>query len=159
MSDTPRGRDTPGAAALTERLLARIAAKAPASANLRLPPPVFETMEGAFVAFDEGGARLRVRFPVLERFQNPMGHMQGGAIAAAIDNGIGPLSYLVAPPSATTELTTTYLRPVGPDEAAIEVEAWLVERAGRRLVFDARVTNGAGETVALARAVCQILRG
>ena len=142
---------------LTDALRARM--EGAGATGLRLPPPVFTEMEGAFVAFDEDAARLRVRFPVLERFQNPMGHLQGGVLAAAIDNGIGPLSYLVAPPSATTELSVTYLRPVLPDERSIEVEAWLVERAGRRLVFDARVTNGAGEAVALARAVCQILRG
>jgi len=138
--------------ALRERM------EAAGAAGLRLPPPVFEAMEGAFLAFDADAARLRVRFPVLERFQNPMGHLQGGAITMAVDNTIGPLSYLVAPPSATTELTTTYLRPVTAEDAAIEVEAWLVERAGRRLVFDARVTNGAGKTVALARAVCQVLQ-
>ena len=137
--------------ALRERM------EAHGAAGLRLPPPVFEEMEAAFVSFDAEAARLRVRFPVLERFQNPMGHLHGGALAMAVDNCIGPLSYLVAPPSATTELTTTYLRPVTAEDAAIEVEAWLVERAGRRLVFDARVTNAAGKTVALARAVCQIL--
>jgi len=137
--------------ALRERM------EAAGATGLRLPPPVFETMEAAFVSFEPEAARLRVRFPVLERFQNPMGHLQGGALAMAIDNTIGPLSYLVAPPSATTELTTTFLRPITAEDEAIEVEAQLVERSGRRLVFDARVTNGAGKTVALARAVCQIL--
>ncbi len=130
--------------------------EAAGAAGLRLPPPVFTLMEGAFVAYDAEVAVLRVRFPALERFQNPMGHMQGGAITAAIDNCIGPLSYLVAPPSATTELTTTFLRPVTAEDAAVETR--LVERAGRRLVFDARVTNAAGETVVLARAVSQVLR-
>jgi uncharacterized protein (TIGR00369 family) len=146
---------------LFDELRARMEANASASgaAGLRLPPRVFEEMEAALVAFDAGAARLRVRFPVLERFQNPMGHLQGGAITMAVDNCIGPLSYLVAPPSATTELTTTYLRPVTAEDEVIEVEAWLVERVGRRLVFDARVTNARGETVALARAACQVLRG
>lgn len=142
---------------LTERLLAQM--QAAGADGLRLPPPAFEAMGGTFLLFDPDEARLRVRFDALDPFRNPMGHLQGGAIAMAVDNGIGPLSYLVAPPSATTELVTTYLRPVTAEDAAIEVEAWLVERVGRRLVFDARVTNASGETVALARAACQVLRG
>ena len=141
---------------LTEVLGARM--EAAGAAGLTLPPPVFAEFGGTFVAFDEAAGTLRVRFPVLEQYQNPMGHLQGGVLTALIDNAIGPLSYLVAPPSATTELTTTYLRPVPPDAGPLEVEARLVERAGRHLVLDARVTDAAGETVALGRATCQILR-
>lgn len=137
--------------ALRERM------EAAGAAGLRLPPRVFEAMGGTFLAFDPEAARLRVRLSDLERFRNPMGHLQGGALAMAVDNCVGPLSYLVARPSATTELTMTYLRPVLPEDAAVEVEAWMVERAARRLVFDARVENAAGEAVALARAVCQVL--
>jgi uncharacterized protein (TIGR00369 family) len=140
---------------LTAALFARMASGG--AAGLALPPPVFEAMGGAFLAFDAEAARLRARFATLDPFRNPMGHLQGGALAMALDNTVGPLSYLVAPPSATTELTATYLRPVTAGDAAIEVEAWRVEQVGRRLVFDARVANAAGETVALARAVCQVL--
>lgn len=126
------------------------------AAGLRLPPPVFTELGGTFLAFDKEAATLRVRFPVEERFQNPAGFLQGGVIVAAIDNAVGPLSYLVAPPSVTSQMDTTFLRPVTPADAFIEVEARFVERSGRQLVLDARVTNPAGQTVALARATCVI---
>lgn len=126
--------------------------------GLKLPPPVFVDMEAEVVAADPKGGTLRVRFPVRERYQNPMGLMQGGMIAAAVDNVLGPLSYLVAPPSVTQQLTLTYVAPVGADVPYVEIEGRLVERAGRTLVLDARVENPEGAVLALARATCQIVR-
>ena len=131
--------------------------------DLRLPPPVLAEMEAEVRDYRPGGddgigAALVVRFPVLERYQNPMGVMQGGMIAAAVDNAVGPLSYLSAPPSVTAQLTMTYLAPVTPDLEHVEVEARLVSRAGRQLVFDATVTAPDGRELALARATQTIVR-
>jgi len=142
-------------ASLLETLGRRM--EAAGAAGLALPPPVLTELGGDFRHYDEAAGVLVVRFPVEPRFQNPAGFLQGGIIVACIDNAVGPLSYLVAPPSLTSQLDTTFLRPVPPTDAYIEVEARLVERTGRQLVLDARVTNPAGETVALARATCVIV--
>jgi len=134
------------------------------AAGLKLPPPVFELMKAEVRDYrpateTEGvGAVLLVRFPVQEAFQNPMGVMQGGMIAAAIDNTVGPLSFLVAPPSMTSQLSLSYLAPVSPDLAHIDVEARLVARAGRQLVFDATVSAPDGTTLVMARASQTIVR-
>ena len=114
-------------------------------------------MEGEFIAYEEGGP-LRVRFPVRERYQNPVGFMQGGLITAAVDNTMGPLSYLVAPPGVTTELATSFLRPVTPRTAYIEVEARVVARAGRQLYLSAQVFNPDGGIVAVSRATFVVRR-
>ena len=137
--------------------------KALGAGDLKLPPPVLEEMEAEIRDYrpagpDGVGAALVVRFPVLERYQNPMGIMQGGMVAAAVDNVVGPLSYLVAPPSVTAQLTMTYLAPVTPDLSHITVEATLVARAGRQLVFDATVTAPDGTALAMARATQTIVR-
>ncbi len=78
-------------------------------------------------------------------------------IAAAVDNTLGPLSYLVAPPSVTTQLSLSYLRPVGPDTAWIEVEGRLEERTRQHLFFSARVTGPEGRVLVLAQATCYVL--
>ena len=132
--------------------------------GLRLPPPIFVDMQTDVRDYRPGaegthvGAVMVARFPLQERHQNPMGHMQGGMIAAAVDNVLGPLSYLVAPPSATAQLAVTYLAPVTPDLAYIEVEARFVQRAGRQLVFDATVSAPDGRPLAVARATNQVVR-
>lgn len=143
---------------MTEQLMERLRAKAPGGATIEIPPKVFVEMGGSFIDYREGEA-LTVRFPVQERYQNPLGLMQGGMIVAAIDNTIGPLSYLVAPPSVTMQLNTSYLRKVTAEDAYIDVEARLVERAGRHLYLSAQVFNPQGQIVAIAQATCALLPG
>lgn len=152
---------------------ARIAAlidamKAGGAAGLKLPPPVYETLATQPVDFREGdaaglGAELVMRFPNAERWQNPVGHLQGGVIAAFVDGVVGPLSYLVAPPSATTDLSVSYLAPGTGAVAAVEVTGRLVQRAGRTLVFDAEVhavdaDGTVGGVLAMARVTNRIVR-
>ncbi|OZC03287.1 PaaI family thioesterase [Rubricoccus marinus] len=131
--------------------------------GLKLPPPVFHEMKAEPLDFQRGdanglGASMKVRFPVLEQWQNPMGHMQGGAIAMAMDNVIGPLSYLAAPPSATTQMNLTYLAPITPEAEHIEIEARVTMLAGRSVVIDAELTLPDGTIAALARATSVIVR-
>lgn len=140
-----------------DQLAERMAAMA-AETGLKIPPPVFAEMKGEVVAADEAAATLVIRFPVQERYQNPLGFMQGGIIAAAVDNTIGPLSYLVAPPSVTRTLTMTYRRPVRPSEAFITVTARLVAREGTSLSFEADVRDGRDRLLARAEAHNSIVR-
>ena len=134
------------------------AMRAAGADGLRLPPPVFEELKGQFIAYDAEEQTLVVRFPVEDRFLNPAGILHGGITTAAIDCTTGPLSYLVAPPSMTSHLETTYLRPVRSTDAYLEVEARVVEQAGRQLILQARARNPEGETVALARATHVLIR-
>ena len=133
--------------------------------DLRLPPPVFEDMQTEIVDYRPGpdrehhvGAVLVARFPVLERYHNPMGIVQGGVLAALVDNVVGPLSYLVAPPSVTAHLAMTYLSPATPDLDHLLVQARLTSRSGRQLVFDATVGTPDGRELALGRATQTIVR-
>jgi acyl-coenzyme A thioesterase PaaI-like protein len=117
------------------------------------PPPVFTTMQGEFLTFDAHDGVLGTRFPVLEEYLNPYGTLQGGIVAAAVDNTLGPLSMLVAPPNVTRRLQMKYSRPVTPDVGYITVKGKLLERKGRRLTFNAEVRDREGILLARARAV------
>jgi acyl-coenzyme A thioesterase PaaI-like protein len=123
------------------------------SGEYLLPPPVFATMHGEIVAFNEEAGELTTRFPVLEKLLNPYGAMQGGMVAAAVDNTLGPLSMLVAPPNVTRRLQMKYSRPVTPDLGSITVQGKLLERKGRQLTFSAVVRDQEGVLLARARAV------
>jgi acyl-coenzyme A thioesterase PaaI-like protein len=122
-----------------------------------LPPPVIEFMQAELLEFDPGLARLRMRFPVLEDYLNPYGVMQGGLVAAAVDNTLGPLSMLVAPPNVTRTLDMKYSRSITPELGSIIVDGRLVERQDRRLKFSADVRDQDGQLLARARAVHWIL--
>lgn len=134
----------------------KLAALAASERKMTIPPPCFTEMNGDYVAFEEGKA-LICRFPNDPRFRNPIGLMQGGFIVAAIDNTLGPLSYLVAPPSVTTQLNTTYIRPVTPRDAYIEVRGEVIEQTQNQLYLKATVQNPSGKTLCMAFATAQIL--
>lgn len=123
------------------------------------PPPVFAAMQGQFLEIDLDSGKLTVQFPVLESYLNPYGTMQGGMIAAAVDNTIGPLSVLVAPPNVTRRLEMAYSRPVTPDLRQIIVTGRLLERRERWLFFRADVHDADGKRLARAKAVHWIIQG
>jgi uncharacterized protein (TIGR00369 family) len=127
--------------------------------QVQIPPKVFVAMEAQFVAWDEEAKSLTVRLPVKERYQNPLGLMQGGMIVAAIDNAFGPLSYLFAPPSVTTQLNTSYIQSVTLQDEYIEVTARIDHLTRRFLFMSAEVKNPQGELLALSQASFLILRG
>jgi acyl-coenzyme A thioesterase PaaI-like protein len=122
-----------------------------------LPPPSFESMHGEFLGFDLEQGVLRTRFPVLQEWLNPYGLMQGGLIAAAVDNTLGPLSMLVAPPNVTRRLELKFSQGVVASIPAILVEARLIEQEGRWLRFQARVHDSNGARFASATATHWIL--
>ena len=117
-----------------------------------LPPPVYELMRAELLDFDPESGWLKIRFPVLEQYLNPYGVMQGGMVAAAVDNTLGPLSMLVAPPNVTRTLDMKFSQPVGLDLDYIIVEAKLLEHEGHRLKFSAEVRDQSGRLLARARA-------
>ncbi len=113
-------------------------------------------MQGEPVEYVEGQS-LAMRFPILARYQNPIGYMQGGFIVAALDNTLGPFSYLIATPSVTTSLNTQYLRPVTPDLTHITCHAKLVERTRNQLFLPAKYVTTRDAVLVMCQAVCQIL--
>ena len=121
------------------------------------PPPVFIAMQGEFLEYNSENHSLNVRFPVLESWLNPYGIMQGGMVAAAIDNTIGPLSVLVAPPNVTRHMELKYSRAVTLQAGYISVTAHLLERDGNWLTFKAEARDLQGKRLVRAKAVHWII--
>src|SRR5688572_24440469 len=139
-----------------QAILDRLAAGVPEELRQRLPPPCLLDMQAEPVEYVDG-EHLVMRFPVLERYQNPFGYMQGGYLLAALDNTIGPFSFLIAPPSVTGHITINYLRPVTPDQAHVTCIATVLERTRKTLYLTGRAVGDDGRVFAIAQATCQIL--
>lgn len=150
MSETP----TPKAPNIIETMFQ---SGGEAMRGLKLPPPVFVEMGTEVVSFDPQTNTLVCKFPVQERWQNPLGYMQGGVLAVLVDNTVGPLSFMVAPPSVTTQMNISYFRPVTPEESEVTVTAQLSERTRKQLFFTATVRGSDGKTLCVANATQQIL--
>jgi acyl-coenzyme A thioesterase PaaI-like protein len=115
-----------------------------------LPPLVFTFMQGEFLEYDEENGVLTNRFPVLKDYLNPYGAMQGGVVAAAVDNTFGPLSMLVASPSVTRRIELKYSSPITMDLEFITVKATFLEHEDRWLRFKAEVRDPKGKLLARA---------
>jgi acyl-coenzyme A thioesterase PaaI-like protein len=120
--------------------------------EFQLPPPVFKAMQGEFLSFNLEQGVLVTRFPVLDSFLNPYGSMQGGMVAAAVDNTFGPLSMLVASPNVTRRLEMKYSHPITPDLEFITVTSRVREQDGRWLILMAEVRDETGRLLAKAKA-------
>lgn len=56
-----------------------------------LPPPrAFQTLGGRIVRVDPDAGIAEVAFHATEAFANPMGHVQGGFLAAMLDDTLAP---------------------------------------------------------------------
>ncbi len=109
--------------------------------RFEIPPPVFMAMKGEILSFDLEQRIFCCTFPVLKDHLNPYGVMQGGMISAAIDNTIGPLSMLVAPPNITRKMEVKYYEAIGASNHSIQVTAKFIEKKKRLLYFEADVEN------------------
>ena len=125
--------------------------------HIQIPPPAFDDMEGEIVKFDQEDSLLTVRFPILQKYLNPFGNMQGGMIAAAVDNAVGPLSMLMAPPNFTRNLEMKYKKAINLGLGHITVIAKFVQRKKRFLYFEATVLDNLGDKLATAKAVNWII--
>jgi len=115
-------------------------------------PPVFREMKGEILDYDPESQTLTTRFPAEDRYHNPYQVMQGGIIAAAIDNTLGPLSVLVAPPNLTREMTVKYKKAVTGEFQYVIVKGWVESLEPPFLFLAARLESDDGQLFALAKA-------
>ena len=125
--------------------------------HVQIPPPAFDHMEGEIVKFDQEDSLLTVRITNLQKDLNPFGNMQGGMIAAAVDNTVGPLSMLIAPPNFTRNLEMKYKKAINSDLDYITVITKFVQQRKRFLYFEATVLDDLGNELAAAKVVYWII--
>ena len=123
----------------------------------RQPCPMEQLLNWRFEDFDAERGTLRVAYELDERFTNPIGTIHGGAIAAMLDNVIGPVivAHLAADCFAPTlELKTSYLRAAAPGRFMAEGQ---LLRLGRSVAFaEGRLFDSQGRLLATASATAAI---
>jgi len=120
----------------------------------KLPPPCHEFLHSELLELGDG--RAVVRFRPDERMTNPFGTIQGGILAAMLDNCIGPAMVSAAPDRRGTlvQLSVNYLGAARPGEpllgsaeviklgrTQIVVDAWLKRESDGELLVRGTGTN------------------
>jgi acyl-coenzyme A thioesterase PaaI-like protein len=82
------------------------------------------------------GVSVSAAFEVAAAHQGAPGLIHGGLLAAAFDEVMGSVNWLVRIPAVTGRLETDYVRPV-PVGRVVHLRAWCVGQAGRKLYYRA----------------------
>ncbi|MEH6558823.1 MAG: PaaI family thioesterase [Oceanicoccus sp.] len=110
------------------------------------------------ISLDKEAGVIRVGYESQPNFRNPRGVIQGGMLAAMIDDTFGPLIILTSDGCngmLTLDLNVSYLAPGKPGH--FECEARII-RKGRTIGFlEAELFGGDGELVARSTSTCRIV--
>jgi uncharacterized protein (TIGR00369 family) len=121
------------------------------------PPSAASTLGFELVAVDPEAGSIEVAFMATDQFLNPVGVIQGGFLAAMLDDTLGPALAAVLEPeqfAPTTDLHVQFLRPARPGRL---VGHGRIVRRGRDVAFLAgELQDESGTIVAVATATAQI---
>jgi uncharacterized protein (TIGR00369 family) len=124
----------------------------------RLPaPPAARLLGWKLDRIDPDQGAIRVQFEGKEEFLNPVGSIQGGILAAMLDDTLGPAAALLGGEAfaQTLELKTSFLRPARPGK--LYGDARVVHR-GRDIVFlEGSLSTADGTMVATATATARVI--
>ncbi len=126
--------------------------------NLSLPPLSMLELKLEYTKV-EPGILLEAKFPFQKRFTNPVGLMQGGFLAAAMDDIFGPLSYMTAQrPCMTLSMNVTYLRAFSEKDQEVILTGKVIQKTKSFIFMRVEVKNNQGDIVATADSHVSILR-
>lgn len=94
------------------------------------------------------GLELRASFEVTELHQGAPGLAHGGLLAAAMDETLGALNWLLMRPAVTARLETSFVRPV-PVGAVLDLHARITGVSGRKVYTAAVACLGSDGPVAV----------
>jgi uncharacterized protein (TIGR00369 family) len=123
------------------------------------PPPAAELLGWKLLEVDPDAGTIDVAFTATDQFLNPAGTIQGGFLAAMLDDTLGPA--LVATLgdgewAPTTDLHVQFMKPAKPGELR---GSGRIVRRGRDVAFMAgELRNSEGDLVATATATAAIRR-
>ena len=125
--------------------------------NIQIPPPVFIKMNGEILYYSKSKQEMKISFPVLVEYLNPFGNMQGGMLAAAIDNTFGPLSMLVGIKNFTRKFEVKFKKPIRIECGSFVVEAKVQDIIKKEIILIANARNNIGEVLAVSKSIHRVI--
>lgn len=121
--------------------------------NSKKRPPCSDTLGMRLTEVEQVAQRIRMDFDVPDMFANPTGAIQGGFIAAMMDEAMSTCCIIasnVTMTAPTLEMKTSYLRRLMPGPASVEAR---ILKWGRSAAFmEAECFDDGGKLVAKATA-------
>ena len=122
-------------------------------------PPVASTLGWTLRAIDADAGTIEVGFAAGEAFVNPTGAVQGGFVAAMLDDTMGPAVFAMGKGeifAPTLDLHVSFIRPARPGSF---VGRGRVVSLGRTIAFlEAELFDAEGELVARSTATARVMK-
>jgi len=122
------------------------------------PPPAAVTLGFKLLEIDPERGEIRVQFEAKPEFLNPMGVVQGGFVAAMLDDTLGPALVCTLPPgqfAPTIELKVNFIRPA---PLGVLIGAGrIVSRGGTIAFLSGELRTEQGDLIATATATARIV--
>lgn len=117
----------------------------------KVPPPCWNLFDARALLMEPGHSIIEFRTEPAH--ENPFGNVQGGLLAAMIDNCIGPAVFLLVPDRAmsTIEMKLNYLAPAKPGDL-LRGEAHVIKHGRTTAFVEIALTREDGTLVAKASA-------
>jgi uncharacterized protein (TIGR00369 family) len=126
--------------------------------NVQLPPPSMLELGLEYLEI-KPGVSMKAKFPFQKRFTNPAGILQGGFLVAAMDDVLGPLTYVTSGTICLTlSLNTTFLKAFSEKMGFCLIEAFVLQKTKSFIFLRAEVRTPDGELLAHAESHVSILR-
>ncbi len=126
----------------------------------RIPaPPAAQTLGWRLEEIDPEAGTVRIAFEARAEFANPVGAIQGGFLAAMLDDTMGPALVATLEPdqfAPTLELKVNFLRTANPGR--IVGTGRVVHRGGTIAFLAGELCDDAGQLLATATATARIVR-
>ena len=123
------------------------------------PPPAAKLLGWKVLEAEPGSGCVRVQFEAKADFTNPMGNVQGGFLAAMLDDTLGPALATTCGErefGPTVELKVNFIRPAVPGTL---VGTGRVVHRGRSVAFlQGELHDAAGALLATATATARLIQ-
>jgi|TARA_Y100001970_G_scaffold110278_1_gene137743 acyl-coenzyme A thioesterase PaaI-like protein len=116
-------------------------------------PNIYKELKGEFVDFSQKEEKLICKFPVQDKYFNPMDTTLGGIIDSWMDCVMGPLSFLIGEMVVTKEFKSKYIRPVNSSTSFVKSIAWRDSVTTKGSIYKAELYLDTGEIAATAEAI------
>ena len=122
-------------------------------------PPAAATLGWELVAVDPDAGTIDVSYRPTEAMTNPLGNVQGGFLAAMLDDALGPALVATLEPgqfAVTLELKVNFLRPA--TVAPLRAHGRIAHRGGSIAFLEGHLSDADGVRLATATATARIIR-
>ena len=123
------------------------------------PPPAARLLGWKVLEAEPGSGRIRVQFEAIQDFTNPMGNVQGGFVAAMLDDTLGPAlatTFAENEFAPTLELKVSFIRPAKP--GILIGTGRVVHRGGAVAFLEGELRNATNDLIATATATARLIQ-